>query len=235
MKIEHLEWDSDFFGIKIGKIIFNQSENDLQYLFNEANSNKYQLIYVFSEEDTYIDESLLNQWNGKLVDRKIVYQKPILTNKHIDSRLISQYKSTKISDKLLELAYVSGQYSRFRLDKNLPNGSFERMYKEWVLKSLNSQMADRVFIAKDGNDLLGFVTLKIKNKVGEIGLISVDNIAQGKGLGTKLINACEEYLSENSIQFLSVPTQMDNKQACHFYENYGFEKHTVTNIYHFWI
>lgn len=236
MKIEHLTWDSDFFGFKIGKINFNNSEERLLLLLKDAKLQDYRLIYVFTGEHTTLSTGLLNQWHGKLIDRKIVYRKAVNIDKinfESNGSIISY--ETELSDKLLDLTFLSGQCSRFKLDKNFPKGSFEKMYKEWMVKSLSGELADRVFVAKEKDEMLGFVTLKIKNSSGEIGLIAVDKKAQGKGIGTQLISACEKYLSEKSILNLKVPTQLENSQACRFYEKYGFIKQCITNIYHFWL
>lgn len=235
MKIEHLQWDSIFFGIKTGRIIFNQSEDDLLELLPEARNQNYKLLYVFSDEYIELSDNILSKWNGYLVDRKIVYQKEVCCYNVLNKKIVSPYTSFEISKDLLDLAYISGSHSRFRLDKKFPTGSFERMYKEWLLKSLNGELADMVYVASENNKILGFVSLKCKDNIGEIGLIAVNNEVQGKGLGTKLINACEKYLTEKSIYTLFVATQLNNKQACQFYEKYSFKKHKATNIYHFWI
>ena len=234
MKLESLNWDSEFFEIKVGRIVFNNSESDLKKLLDEAKKQNYQLLYVFTDKNTMLSSEILNQWNGKLVDRKVVYKKEVSTNIKKD-KFVFPYDDTSVNDDLLGLAYLSGQYSRFRLDKNFPKGSFERMYKEWLVKSVNGELADEVFVAKEADRIVGFVTLKVNNNNGNIGLIAIGENAQGKGLGTQLINVCENYLNKCSVETLTVPTQLDNLQACKFYKKYGFEEDSVINIYHFWI
>lgn len=234
MKLEHLSWDSNFFGIKTGRINLNSSESELFMLLEVAKKQNYQLINVFADKETELSVKLLNQWNGKLVDRKIIYKKEVSASIKKDNLVLS-YLDTDINYDLLNLAYLSGQFSRFRLDKNFPEGSFERMYKEWLIKSLSGELSDKIFVAKEADRIIGFVTLKTDNNNGNIGLIAVDKNTQGKGIGTQLINACEEYLNKNSIKFLTVPTQQDNLQACRFYEKYGFKEDNITNIYHFWL
>ncbi|OQB29176.1 MAG: dTDP-fucosamine acetyltransferase [Bacteroidetes bacterium ADurb.Bin174] len=235
MKLEHLSWDSNFFDIKVGRITLNCSENDIQALLEDAKNRNYQLVYVFTNKETELTSDVLNWWSGKLVDRKIIYKKDISSNIKEESLILS-YSRAEINDELLHLAYLSGQFSRFRLDKKFPEGSFERMYKEWLKKSVSGELADKVFVAKEAGKIVGFVTLKInKNNGGNIGLIAVDKNVQGKGLGTQLINACENYLNNNFIKILRVPAQLENFQACRFYEKYGFKEDNITNIYHFWI
>ncbi len=234
MKLEHLSWDSDFFGIKVGKISFNRSESELQLLLEDAKKKNYQLVYVFTHQETELSSEILNRWNGKLVDRKIVYKKEVSADIKED-KFVFPYSDTEINDDLLNLAYLSGQFSRFRLDKNLPERSFERMYKEWIIKSVSGELADKVFVVKEADRILGFVTLQIIENNGNIGLIAVDKDTQGKGLGTKLICSCENYLNQNAIETLTVLTQLDNLLACRFYEKYGFNAESITNIYHFWL
>ncbi len=46
MKLESLNWDSEFFEIKVGRIVFNNSESDLKKLLDEAKKQNYQLLYL---------------------------------------------------------------------------------------------------------------------------------------------------------------------------------------------
>lgn len=235
MMLELLKWDTDFFGIKIGRILFDSTESRLTALLDKAKKQGYRLVYVFSDENRFLNSDILGSSNGKLVDRKIVYQKRVCSYDVLNEKTIYPYTSSENTEKLLDLAYISGKYSRFRLDENFPIGSFERMYKEWLLKSLNGELADVVYLARENNKVSGFVTLRCGKDSGDIGLIAVNTENQNKGIGAKLIHACEEYLYKKSIDNLKVPTQMDNIQACRFYEKCGFVKISVTNIYHFWV
>ena len=79
------------------------------------------------------------------------------------------------------------------------------------------------------------VTLKIDKEKGHIGLIAVSPDTQGKGYGKALIDSCENELLNKGYYKLEVSTQIDNKQACLFYEKCGFKIKDITNIYHFWL
>jgi dTDP-4-amino-4,6-dideoxy-D-galactose acyltransferase len=78
------------------------------------------------------------------------------------------------------------------------------------------------------------ITLGIKEKVANIGLLAVDETLHGKGIGMSLIEACVRYCKAENIITLDVPTQLDNAQACKFYEKCGFTEKSVQSIYHFW-
>lgn len=237
MNLVYLQWDSQFFGLKIGKIVCN-NENDtngLNQLINLARRMNYSLLYVFSSEHILLNEKELFKNNALLGDRKIVYQLNINKKMIRIDDCILDYNKKKLSKDLLNLTYISGQYSRFLLDKKLPENAFENLYKAWIEKSLSKEIADKVFVAQINHKVIGFVTLKTKNEKGQIGLIAVSGQAQRQKIGSKLIDACILYLQEKSIDELIVQTQLVNTQACGFYENYGFKKELITNIYHFWI
>ena len=80
------------------------------------------------------------------------------------------------------------------------------------------------------------ITLKIDDEEGHIGLVAVGEDCRGKGIGSLLVQAVEEYLYTNtSIRLLKVVTQWENIPARHLYEKNGFLIDDKTNIYHWWL
>jgi len=59
--IEHLEWDSDFFGKKIGKLICNENITSP----DSVAMSDYDLLYIFSANQ------LPNDWQPLLMDIKV--------------------------------------------------------------------------------------------------------------------------------------------------------------------
>jgi len=235
MKIEYCIWDSGFFNKKIGKIEYEKSlEGDLIRLLQTAKEDGYQLIYVFGDEETFVPDAVLNQFNGRLVDRKCLYSKTINTGDSFESNAI-EYELTELTHDLESLALLSGTHSRFRLDKGFDNADFERLYAIWINRSLKKEIADKIFVVAESDIVMGMITLKINEDVGHIGLCAVSEAAQGKGYGGNLIKACVNELVSKKVYQLEVPTQMDNRSACRFYEKCGFSIKSITNTYHFWL
>lgn len=234
MKLEYLAWDSDFFKKKIGRIqLLNHGLDTLSSAIRQAKNENYDLVYVFSPENILIDNELLSKLRGTLVDRKIIYRqtfKPVLDI----SPDVEDFNDGKLTKDLEELAYKSGIYSRFYLDKNFAHDDFYRLYYTWISKSVTGELADNVYVIRESDVIVGMVTLKSNENSGEIGLLAVSELTRGKGYGKKLIDTCKKVLSNVGIFVLDVPTQYDNKQACSFYEKCGFQKLSITNIYHFW-
>lgn len=233
MNINYLDWDSNFFQTKIGKVILENTA-DIDRFLLEAKENKYKLIYLFSEESCIIDDKFLLDYNGILADRKVLYSK-FINDSVLLPTLAVEYKFENLTTEIENLAYQSGIYSRFKTDSNFNSVDFFRLYKLWAQKSISHEIADYVFCVNDNGITIGFVTLKIMSNLGHIGLIAVSDDHRGKGIGTHLINACVNKLIELNIGVIDVPTQLQNKEACSFYKKCGFEIKSITNIYHFWI
>ena len=66
------------------------------------------------------------------------------------------------------------------------------MYALWMINSLNRQIAREVLVFSDNNDLSGFVTLGEKNTRADIGIIAVDHISRGKGMGKNTHDKCRK-------------------------------------------
>lgn len=229
--VERLQWDSDFFGLRIGRIDIVSNER-WQMLLQEASSLQmhYDLIYVFSEQELPTDSNKV-----RLVDTKTIYAKSI-DSSVIMPATIERYQVPTPNADLYRLALVSGIYSRFRIDDSLPIDAYERMYRCWMERSLDGSMADVVLVHRTDTQIDGMITLKIEANVAHIGLVAVDEGSQGKGIGTMLINAVEVYLRTNTIvRKLKVATQWANKPACHLYEKNGFVVEEKSNIYHWWL
>ena len=231
-KIEYLAWDSDFFQKKIGQVSVDNSDNIINIL-EEAKKTGFQLIYLFGNSNFFVDKEILKQFNGKLVDIKVLFEKNLDINK-IQTFVDLEYKSNILTSDLEQLAYISGEYSRFKLDKNFQKDDFYRMYKIWIENSVKHKIADKVFVVKENDEIKGMVTLKIYSTRGHIGLLAIAPDSQGKGYGKMLISACENELLRKGIFKLEVPTQLHNS-AIKFYEKCDFLIEKVTNIYHFWL
>lgn len=232
--IKYLEWDSNFLGFRVGSISQLNTEI-LEHEFGNAKLEKYKLIYLFAEADCFLSEDFLQKYNGKLVDRKVLYVHELSDQAIANHDQTNLYTSPEVSDDLLQLAYESGKYSRFKLDKNFATEVFTDMYKLWIENSVNGQIADRIYVVEQDNKTTAMLTLREKSETLHIGLIATAIESQGKGYGKQLINRTKQTAIELGLKYIEVPTQYDNKQACRFYEACGFRVKSVTNIYHFWL
>jgi len=223
---KRLEWDSTFFKKEVGELILTEDYN------NNHIAQNFDVIYVNSNVE--IDVNLEN-YKQTLSQIKVMFSKNLKASSTINSNCISSVLNTNFQiEKLKHLAFESGKYSRFLLDSCFDNIKFEQLYEKWIYNSFYENYADDILIYKEKEQVLGFVTYKKEITFARIGLIAVSPNQQGKGIGSKLIKAVEKQLIKDGIFILEIPTQLDNKGACNFYQKLGYSITKKEHIKHFW-
>jgi dTDP-4-amino-4,6-dideoxy-D-galactose acyltransferase len=216
--IDYLNWDSNFFGHKIGKFTYTEGEDkwpDIECF--EA----FDLVYIFSSTKLNL--------NYPLFDIKLTFHK--LTENKSFPESVCVYDGAKHDyDDLLELVYLSGHDSRFRKDSFFGEEAFQKLYKTWIDKSILAT-SPKVLVEVEHGKILGFIAIKQEANQAFIELVAVAPEAQGKGVGLKLINTVESLVGP-SVD-LYVPTQQTNQLACRFYSKCGFKISDKQYIYHY--
>jgi dTDP-4-amino-4,6-dideoxy-D-galactose acyltransferase len=220
--IKELTWDSAFFDYKIGEWIVN---DDL-----EINPTAFDLVYVKSSDPV---APQLNGFQSVYSETRVVFAKQLISHDTMQQNIRSVSATDNI-DRLYELAYESGKYSRFKLDGKFGIDKFEKLYRAWVDNSLSHRFADEVVVCSENNVLAGFATCKIKNGFAEVGLISVAPDQQGKGIGKRLLKHIENILVLKGITELRIPTQLENNTACAFYSKLNYTIVETIYIKHYW-
>lgn len=230
--IKKLEWDSNFFGMKVGRIDLNGTELMLSGI---KGLETYDLVYIFSNYE--LNKKSLSRHYPKITFKmdmgSLIEENLSLENNIYDLPLDNVGNEEK--EKLVELAFQSGISSRFKLDDNFTQNEFEELYKKWVENSINKKIADQILVSRNNNDNInGLVSLKHDKIESTIGLIAVDKDSRGKGIGSELISACKYFSLNKHSKKLVVSTQKENEKARDFYLKKGFQKNKVTHIYHLW-
>ena len=220
-----LDWDSNFFKQKIGKVQADKlSPNLIPRIEAEKKLQGYDLVYLFVNDIGGQDIKMHEEIGERLVDKKVAYGKKLI---HSGSNQIHiEPFEGKVSPKLFELAIASGHKSRFVRDPRT-TVHFPGLYRIWIENSVNKSVADEVMVSKYNSEITGFVTLKKNGNTGSIGLIAVDEKMRGMGIGKELLIAADNWYVSNNCDEATVVTQKDNQQACVLYEKAGY---TINNI-----
>ena len=226
--IKRLDWDSNFFGYEIGQVEINYfDQKSKSVLLNEA--DRFKLVYITSNKEMYpIIE------NAKLVDIKIQLTKEVLIEEDCKKVNLSEY-NLENNEQLKKLAFQSGIYSRFKRDINFTKNEYEKLYAKWIEDSINKLIADNIIVYKDNcNQYKGFITVKHKMDFAEIGLIAVDELSRGKGIGVALLNYVNNLTKVAGLKKIVVTTQFENIPAMKLYERAGYKVISKKYIYHLW-
>lgn len=235
-KFEIAEWDSEFFGFKVAKINHFDSIEEFDFIRKELKSNQVELAYVFSEPNSNID-TILKTSNVFLADEKVTFSRKIdeIIN-NVDDSFIEDYQDAIVTDKMLDIAIQTSEYSRFRVDVNFKNEEFKKLYYQWIKNAVENQGKGKLFIYQEGIVLKGLIYLKeINDNIGAISLIGVDQGYRGEQIGTKLIDQAVAYFNKLGKKEVQVVTQNANVLACNFYTKNGFHIIDTVNVYHLWL
>jgi dTDP-4-amino-4,6-dideoxy-D-galactose acyltransferase len=225
--IKKLDWDSTFFGYPIGQCILSSTSDNLDEELFLKNTSEFLLTYIFS---AYPLHSNL----FALVDEKLVFEKKINKPISLVEPLVFFNPKIHIPSDLLRLVFLSGKYSRFNRDKKFENYEFEKLYTEWINKSLFTNTNSQIIVKFIDGKLAGFLSFSTDDITTKIELIAVDEDFQGKGIGSTLIGQVLSIACNHLCEKVEVVTQGLNSAAIHLYEKNNFTCINKTYIYHYW-
>ena len=230
-QIELLKWDTEFFKFQVGELEIDSS-NSLSDIKKALEKSLFRVVYIKIENPSKDDIKRIG-CVAQLMDERVIFEKRVCNVPLSVSQRLEKYKGTMTSE-LLELAWTSGTFSRFNLDANF-RPYFKQLYKCWLERSIQGDLADTVFLAYDGVLPIGFVTVASKNKMsGQIGLIAVSRDYRRKGIASLLLRNSEAWCYENEYKVIQVATQARNVSACRLYEKCGYKRKTRYGIFHYW-
>jgi len=231
-----LTWDSDFFGIKIGRINdTNLNFKVLKEILKCAKKDNFKLIYWSS--DNLLNSVEIESLNGCLVDTKTTLEVSChgdVVEIPLGAHVIQQYDA-KFAAEIEELSIQSGEFSRYAVDEHIPRDKFEMLYRIWIRKSIQGELAENVLIAVDNRCLAGLVTLGNENGKGSIGLLAVKKEFRGRKYGEALVKSAQKWFVDKKYSIGQVITQGGNIASINLYKKCGYSIIREEFFYHFWI
>jgi dTDP-4-amino-4,6-dideoxy-D-galactose acyltransferase len=219
--IEELEWDTGFFGRKIGRLINVPGDEDL--LKDEiAEAARQKFVYLTCRLGVHEIPvvQMLERQGFYLTDVGIVWERGI---EGVQEPQISVREGTA-ADGAWVRKIAAGLFKggRFYLDPFFTHEEADRLYQAWAENSLKGQ-ADKVFLV-DGK---GFITCRISDNAGDIPLVGVSEGSRAKGVGTALVLGALKWFKAQGVETLTVRTQADNAKAIRFYQKLAFKLKSV--------
>ena len=110
-------------------------------------------------------------------------------------------------------------------------------FQDWITASIEQHgQKTMVLVAEnDQGERLGFATLSHDTHfTGEhqayVNELATSEVAEGSGVGTALIQACEQWAREQGYRILALSTGAANRRALGFYHHLGFRDEDVKLI-----
>ena len=238
MIIKKLKWDTEFFGINVGKITLLEDNNfDLIKFKQQIYDEKFELVYVFKLQKMLPWDIIVNA-ELELVDIMMTMSKKFKKEQYLD---IPYKLNTKFSEKELNECYYIAEetsiVSRFYNEKKIGPMITRKLYRKWIDNALNKSFSDGVFILKESNSITGIHLIKTdkKNKIGYFTLTGVNPKYKRKGIGSNLWTQSFGYWANMSkINIIKSPFSIQNIDSLNFHIKMGFNKvEEIKYIYHF--
>ncbi len=237
-KIIALPWDSQFFGVKVGKIDFSKIKDNISFSSLEKfiNQNYFRLVYIYFDINQE-PISFSRNVDLKLVDIQFQLNMQIPKNALCEYELITNENlidHTNIDD-LYKIANELTPVSRFSYDPRINKEKVIELYHKIIENSLNSTFGDGLILDTGNNKMVkGFFVLKTDRKIGKELLIGVKKSFRGKDVGKILFNKSISYWKDKGVKEISTVVSAKNLNSLNFHLKLGYKISKIIRVYHFW-
>jgi dTDP-4-amino-4,6-dideoxy-D-galactose acyltransferase len=235
---QFLEWDSQFFARRIGRVLARQlSATLVADIEGWCRAHRIDCLYLLADPNHYETSVVAAEHGFQLVDVRITMEASL----KIPAALLAEAPADGIRtgrpDDLPLLRQTARRLhtdSRFFFDGRFDRNRSERMFEIWLEKSFADEMG-RVFVAEWQGQPAGYIACRRPNAgTGQIDLLGVDERAQGKRLGQKLLSAALRWFAAQQVVSVMLVTQGRNCRAQRLYQRSGFVTRSQDLWYHRW-
>ncbi|MBG6109885.1 dTDP-4-amino-4,6-dideoxy-D-galactose acyltransferase [Flavobacterium sp. CG_9.10] len=238
MIIEKLNWDTEFFGIKVGRIILAETDNfDPVSFEQQVKEDEFELVYIISLKKILNIENK-EQLKLNLMDVQITMSKKFNPNEY--SNIPYEFRTELSETELQECYRIAEQtatVSRFYKEPLIGPEKTKELYRKWIDNALDQSFSDGLFVERTKNTIVGVHIIKTNNtnKLGLFTLTGVDENIKRMGLGSKLWNQSFGYWSNTcELECINSPFSLQNMESFNFHLKMGFNKlEEIKYIYHY--
>lgn len=234
MLIEDSPFDSAHYGIKIGRIVPDDTA-DLSPTLATGKERDYAVLFLrVSDASPLVDE---------LAARGITPCETLVTStlktptRHPSRATCTIEQHERVTDPadIDAIAALTGEAihnTHLHVDPKLPTEKTRALYAAWARNDVTGR-AQRTIIARDGGQIVGYITVVIAHETAMIDLVAVTPARQGGGFGGAMLDAFLAWIATTGLG-ATVGTQSDNR-ALGLYQRYGFVPTQVQSTYHLWL
>jgi dTDP-4-amino-4,6-dideoxy-D-galactose acyltransferase len=214
---EILEWDSRFFGFRVGRFLGGKLEDPAAVDAWCARESVACLYLQAPWDAATIETAEANGFRLREVRMTVEREAGAAAE---PAGAVRPFVPADLPA-LVELAGQSFFESRFYQDPHFPRALCDEFYRTWTRNSCEG-MADAVLVVEHANRPAGFVTCRVAGDVGRIELIALEAAARGRGLGIALTMGAISWFASRGVLRVRVGTQARNIAAQRLYQHCGF-------------
>lgn len=212
--INSLEWESEFFNLKVGLLDFSGDRP-----LHQADFHAYDIVQakLLSQQTAELDE--LGALGFRLVEGEADFVLGLDAAARPAGIRIARAEHIPV---LRSAAGEAFAWSRFRSPWYKP-GESSRFYARWIENAVLGTFDHQCLLAvDDAGNMQGFISLReLSDGSARVGLLATLPASQGLGVGQRLLAAASDWCRARRLTRLHVATQLSNLPALRLYQRCG--------------
>jgi dTDP-4-amino-4,6-dideoxy-D-galactose acyltransferase len=237
---QFLEWDTEFFGFRIARVLANRlTADDLPPMLDWCAAQQIRCLYLLASSNDLDTARIAAEQRFRFVDIRTTLgcslNKPVPEMAKPVLEVAFQIRTARPEDigPLAAIARYSHTDSRFYSDPDFPRERCAQLYETWFEKSFRGY-AKTILVAERDSTPVGYITCDWSGDTGQIGLIAVAECSRGMGIGEALVHSSLKAFQDQGLKQAIVVTQGRNLAAQRMYQRCGFLTGSVELWYHAW-
>lgn len=229
--------DSERFGIRAARahLVAENLSRALEYCVGE----KIDLLIARVSTGDVIAAQKMEEQGFRLMDTLVYYRFDLSKRTIPEDTSRLQVRRLRPEDheqvRAVASAAFRGYMGHYHADRRLDRRKCDEAYASWAERSCTRAAADEVLIARDGENLAGFGTLRMNSPEEAEGLLfAVAPEWQGRGVCPALMIRSLEWSRSQGAQRLLISTQITNVSMQKVWCRLGFEFSHSFYTFHKW-
>jgi dTDP-4-amino-4,6-dideoxy-D-galactose acyltransferase len=238
---QFLQWDTDFFGYRIARILSSRLTPELTAQIEAwSQKNAIQCLYLQAESNDPQTILLAEKHGYSLVEVRLTFERNLkdwdpATRAKATQEVAIRAGCPEDIPAIQDVAQNSYVDSRFYFDQHFGEQEWQRYYRAWAEKSFSGG-AEMLLVAEKDGEVLGFITGVIVNegKECQYELTGVRESARRFGVGQELFRSGMDWCVQHGIPYIWVMTQGRNVTTQRMIQRHGFLTRSCHLYYHKW-
>ena len=237
-EVQLLAWDSEWLGFPVARLVVGAdgSATAVSTTMAQCRASGIKLLYLLANPADPAASAAAQAAGGWLADVRLTYRLLLASGTALAPLQpgIALAMVTEFTPSLEELAWRSGEYSRFRRDARIGDMAFRALYTRWLHQVLADGL---VWVATTENEkMAGMLAFEARDhETASIALLAVAPTARRQHVGQCLVQMAQQQARHQGCTELRVVTQGVNQPARQFYEQCGFKLLRTEHYYHLWL
>jgi dTDP-4-amino-4,6-dideoxy-D-galactose acyltransferase len=235
---ERLPWDSEFFGFPVATVSGGRMDEATSRQIGAWCSKEGIRLLYFLADDHVPSWRTASDAGFRLVDIRVELALDKARSRLLPAVLANDFTLREAKredlDDLLPIAAEVHTDSRFFVDPMVPRDKARDLFARWLRRSVERTIADVVFTAVVDGRPAGYLSAKVRNGSGRIGLVGVGEAARGRGVGRSLVRHAMDWFESRGAREVAVVTQGRNVLAQRVYQQCGFLTRSTKLWFHRW-